>query len=227
MPSNEIARELIELSGVPIAAPSANTSGKPSPTRASHVIKDLSGKIDMIIEDDTVDIGVESTIIDLSEEVPTILRPGYITKEMFEEVIGGVRIDPAITEGVKSGVVPKAPGMKYKHYAPDADLKIVEGDEAKVVEYINDNVNRLISQGYKVAVMTTEEGKHNYNKGIIVSMGHKDDELSAARHLYAVLREFDNENVDYVFSESFETENVGRAVMNRLIKAAGHTIINV
>ena len=198
-----------------IAAPSANTSGKPSPTRASHVIKDVSGKIDMIIEDDTVDIGVESTIIDLSEEVPTILRPGYITKEMFEEVIGGVRIDPAITEGVKSGVVPKAPGMKYKHY------------EAKVVEYINDNVNRLISQGYKVAVMTTEEGKHNYNKGIIVSMGHKDDELSAARHLYAVLREFDNENVDYVFSESFETDNVGRAVMNRLIKAAGHTIINV
>ena len=126
-----------------------------------------------------------------------------------------------------SKVRPKAPGMKYKHYAPDADLKIVEGDEAKVVEYINDNVNRLISQGYKVAVMTTEEGKHNYNKGIIVSMGHKDDELSAARHLYAVLREFDNENVDYVFSESFETDNVGRAVMNRLIKAAGHTIINV
>ena len=227
MPSHKVAAELIRTSGVYIAAPSAHTSGKPSPTRASHVIKDLSGKIDMIIEDDTVDIGVESTIIDLSEEVPTILRPGYITKEMFEEVIGGVRIDPAITEGVKSGVVPKAPGMKYKHYAPDADLKIVEGDEAKVVEYINDNVNRLISQGYKVAVMTTEEGKHNYNKGIIVSMGHKDDELSAARHLYAVLREFDNENVDYVFSESFETDNVGRAVMNRLIKAAGHTIINV
>ena len=214
MPSHKVAAELIRTSGVYIAAPSANTSGKPSPTRASHVIKDLSGKIDMIIEDDTVDIGVESTIIDLSEEVPTILRPGYITKEMFEEVIGGVRIDPAITEGVKSGVVPKAPGMKYKHYAPDADLKIVEGDEAKVVEYINDNVNRLISQGYKVAVMTTEEGKHNYNKGIIVSMGHKDDELSAARHLYAVLREFDNQNVDYVFTESFETDNDGRAVMN-------------
>ena len=117
--------------------------------------------------------------------------------------------------------------MKYKHYAPNADVTIVEGPHEKVVEYINDNVNRLISQGYKVAVMTTEEGKHNYNKGIIVSMGHKDDELSAARHLYAVLREFDNENVDYVFSESFETDNVGRAVMNRLIKAAGHTIINV
>ena len=173
----------------------------------------------MIIADDTVDIGVESTIIDLSEDVPTILRPGFITKEMFEEVVGEVRIDPAITDGVKAGVVPKAPGMKYKHYAPD--------DIDKVVSYINDNTRKLMDEGYKVAIMTTDETKHLYTDGIIISMGHKSDELSAARHLYATLREFDNEHIDYVFSESFETENVGRAVMNRLIKAAGHTIIHV
>lgn len=227
MPSHKVAAELIRKSGVYIAAPSANTSGKPSPTLASHVIKDLSGKIDMIIADDTVDIGVESTIIDLSEEVPAILRPGYITKEMFEEVIGRVTIDPAITDGVKAGVVPRAPGMKYKHYAPDADLKIVEGDMAKVVDYINDNTKKLINEGFKVAIMTTDETRHFYTDGIVISMGHKSDELSVARHLYAILREFDNEHVDYVFSESFETENVGRAVMNRLIKAAGHTIIHV
>lgn len=227
MPSHKVAAQLIKRSGVYIAAPSANTSGKPSPTLASHVIKDLSGKIDMIIADDTVDIGVESTIIDLSEDIPTILRPGYITKEMFERVIGMVMIDPAITDGVKAGVVPKAPGMKYKHYAPDADLKIVEGDMDKVVDYINDNTKRLIAKGYKVAVMTTDETRHYYTDGIVISMGHKSDELSVARHLYAILREFDNEHVDYVFSESFETENVGRAVMNRLIKAAGHTIIHV
>lgn len=227
MPSHKVAAELIRSSGVYIAAPSANTSGKPSPTLASHVIKDLSGKIDMIIADDTVDIGVESTIIDLSEDVPTILRPGFITKEMFEEVVGEVRIDPAITDGVKAGVVPKAPGMKYKHYAPDADLKIIEGDIDKVVSYINDNTRKLMDEGYKVAIMTTDETKHLYTDGIIISMGHKSDELSAARHLYATLREFDNEHIDYVFSESFETENVGRAVMNRLIKAAGHTIIHV
>ena len=226
MPSHKVAAELIRSSGVYIAAPSANTSGKPSPTLASHVIKDLSGKIDMIIADDTVDIGVESTIIDLSEDVPTILRPGFITKEMFEEVVGEVRIDPAITDGVKAGVVPKAPGMKYKHYAPDADLKIIEGDIDKVVSYINDNTRKLMDEGYKVAIMTTDETKHLYTDGIIISMGHKSDELSAARHLYATLREFDNEHIDYVFSESFETENVGRAVMNRLIKAAGHTIIH-
>ena len=227
MPSYKVVAELIRKSGVYIAAPSANTSGKPSPTLASHVIKDLSGKIDMIIADDTVDIGVESTIIDLSEEVPAILRPGYITKEMFEEVIGRVTIDPAITDGVKAGVVPRAPGMKYKHYAPDADLKIVEGDMAKVVDYINDNTKKLINEGFKVAIMTTDETRHFYTDGIVISMGHKSDELSVARHLYAILREFDNEHVDYVFSESFETENVGRAVMNRLIKAAGHTIIHV
>ena len=186
----------------------------------------MDGRIPMILDGGPVGIGIESTIVDLTEDIPMILRPGYITPKMLEKVIGEVKMDPGIIAS-DSLQKPKAPGMKYKHYAPDADLKIVEGDEAKVVEYINDNVNRLISQGYKVAVMTTEEGKHNYNKGIIVSMGHKDDELSAARHLYAVLREFDNENVDYVFSESFETDNVGRAVMNRLIKAAGHTIINV
>ena len=226
MPNHPVALELIRRSGGYIAAPSANTSGKPSPTLAEHVAFDMDGRIPMILDGGPVGIGIESTIVDLTEDIPMILRPGYITPKMLEKVIGEVKMDPGIIAS-DSLQKPKAPGMKYKHYAPDADLKIVEGDEARVVEYINDNVNRLISQGYKVAVMTTEEGKHNYNKGIIVSMGHKDDELSAARHLYAVLREFDNENVDYVFSESFETDNVGRAVMNRLIKAAGHTIINI
>ena len=225
-PSDRIAQELIKAAGGYVAAPSANTSGRPSPTTAQHVEEDLGEAIEMIIDGGQVGIGLESTIVDFTEDVPVVLRPGYISLEMLQETLGDVRMDKGLIAS-DSKVRPKAPGMKYKHYAPDADLKIVEGDEAKVVEYINDNVNRLISQGYKVAVMTTEEGKHNYNKGIIVSMGHKDDELSAARHLYAVLREFDNENVDYVFSESFETDNVGRAVMNRLIKAAGHTIINV
>lgn len=140
MPSHPVAAELIRRSGVYIAAPSANTSGKPSPTRAEHVINDLSGRIDMIIQDDTVDIGVESTIIDLSEEVPTILRPGYITQAMFEEAIGKTIIDPAIMGSLKEGVVPKAPGMKYKHYAPNADVTIVEGPHEKVVEYINSQI---------------------------------------------------------------------------------------
>ena len=227
MPSHPVAAELIRSSGVYIAAPSANTSGKPSPTRAEHVINDLSGKIDMIIQDDTVDIGVESTIIDLSEEIPTILRPGYITKEMFEEVIGEVAIDPAIMGSLKEGIVPKAPGMKYKHYAPNADITIVEGACDKVVEYINRETALKESEGHKTAVMATDETRGRYTCKDIVSVGHRDDELSVARNLYALLRDFDKQGIEYVYSESFETRNVGQAVMNRLIKAAGHKIVKL
>ena len=227
MPSHPTAYELIRSSGVYIAAPSANTSGKPSPTRAEHVINDLSGRIDMIIQDDTVDIGVESTIIDLSEEVPTILRPGYITQAMFEEAIGKTIIDPAIMGSLKEGVVPKAPGMKYKHYAPNADVTIVEGPHEKVVEYINSQIAEKEAEGHRCAVMATDETKGKYICKDIVSAGHKDDELSVARNLYAILRDFDKQNIEFLYSESFETKNVGQAVMNRLIKAAGHKIIKL
>ena len=226
MPSDPIALELIRQGGGYVAAPSANTSGRPSPTTAQHVYEDLQGKIPMILDGGAVTIGLESTIVDLTEEVPTILRPGYISLEMVQAVLGEAKMDKGLISS-DSNIHPKAPGMKYKHYAPDADLKIIEGDIDKVVSYINDNTRKLIDEGYKVAIMTTDETKHLYTDGIIISMGHKSDELSAARHLYATLREFDNEHIDYVFSESFETENVGRAVMNRLIKAAGHTIIHV
>lgn len=227
MPSHPVAARLIKESGVYIAAPSANTSGKPSPTKAEHVINDLSGKIDMIIEDDTVDIGVESTIVDLSEDIPVILRPGYVTKKMLEDVVGEVRIDPAIEEGVKEGVVPKAPGMKYRHYAPNASLAIIRGDMQSVIDYINKAVTEKEAAGYKTAVMATDETKDLYRCDSVVSLGSEEDELSVARNLYAYLREFDKQGIDYIYSESFPVKNVGQAVMNRLIKAAGHTIINV
>lgn len=227
MPSHPVASRLIRQSGLFIAAPSANTSGKPSPTKAEHVISDLSGKIDMIIEDDTVDIGVESTIVDLSEEVPTILRPGFITQKMLEDVLGEVKIDPAIEGSVKKDVVPKAPGMKYKHYSPDADVVIVTGDEQSVVKKINDLAKEKEEQGYKVGVMTTEENYNKYLYGVVKVMGRSNDEAAIAKKLFAVLRDFDKIGVKYVYSESFPTQNVGKAVMNRLIKAAGHTIINV
>ena len=227
MPSHPVAAKLIKDSGVYIAAPSANTSGKPSPTKAEHVISDMNGRIDMIIEDDTVDIGVESTIVDLSEKIPTILRPGYITKSMLEEVLGEVRIDPAIMGSVKEGVVPKAPGMKYKHYAPDADLAIVEGATEAVIKKINELTRQKESDGYKVGIMTTMEDSSLYTGGIVKVVGSKNDEKTVAHNLYAALRDFDKLGVQYIYSESFSTNDVGQAVMNRLIKAAGHTIINV
>lgn len=227
MPNHPVAAKLIQTSGVYIAAPSANTSGKPSPTKAEHVINDLSGKIDMIIEDDTVDIGVESTIIDLSEEIPTILRPGFITQDMLAAVIGEVRIDPAIMGSVKQGVVPKAPGMKYKHYAPNAELVIVEGNMQAVIEFINKGTAAKEMEGIRVGIMATDETVNSYQSGIIRSVGTRQNEASVAHNLYALLREFDQIGVQYIFSEGFSTDNVGQAVMNRLIKAAGHTIINV
>jgi len=227
MPSHKVAAELIRSSGIYIAAPSANTSGKPSPTRAEHVINDLSGKIDMIIQDDTVDIGLESTIVDLSEEIPTILRPGYITKEMLEEVFPKVNIDPAIMGSVKAGVVPKAPGMKYKHYAPNADITIVDGKQEQVVSYINKQTAELEKEGKRVAVMATQETKGQYICKNVIAVGSKEDELSVARNLYAILRDFDKQDVDCVYSESFDTKNVGQAVMNRLIKAAGHKVVKL
>ena len=226
MPSHPVAKRLIQESGIYIAAPSANTSGKPSPTKAERVISDMKGLIDMIIEDDTVDIGVESTIVDLSEEVPTILRPGYITKQMLEEVLGEVRVDPAIIGSVKEGIVPKAPGMKYKHYAPDADLAIVTGSTQDVIEKINQLTLEKESQGYKVGIMTTLEDSSQYKGGIVKVVGSKKDEKEVAHNLYAALRDFDKLGVQYIYSESFSANDVGQAVMNTRIKAAGHTIIN-
>lgn len=225
MPSHPVAAALIRTSGVFIAAPSANTSGKPSPTTAAHVIHDLDGRIDMIVADDSVEIGIESTIVDLSVLVPTILRPGFITLEMLSDVVGAVRIDPAIMGSLKEGTVPKAPGMKYKHYAPDAQLVIVEGNPTAVTDTINRLAAQKINEGYRVGVMATEESMPFYHADVIVSMGRRQDPAQAAHNLYAALRSFDEQGIQFIFSEHFSPDNVGQAVMNRLMKAAGHTII--
>lgn len=227
MPSHPVATRLIKTSGVYIAAPSANISGKPSPTKAEHVIHDMNGRINMIIADDTVDIGVESTIVDLSEDVPTILRPGFITKKQLEDVLGEVKVDPAVMGNVADGIVPKAPGMKYKHYSPDANVVIVTGDSDKVVGKINELCELRRKEGKRVGVMTVSEDAGCYNADKVVDMGSRCDEALAAKNLFAALRSFDEDGIQYVYSESFPTDNVGQAVMNRLIKAAGHTIIKV
>lgn len=227
MPSHFVAANLIKKSKIFIAAPSANISGRPSPTRAKHVVEDMNGIIDMIIECDEVDIGVESTIIDLSVDKPMILRPGYITKAQLEQVLGEVFVDPAILESVSDGVVPKAPGMKYKHYAPKAKVNIVDGKDSDVIDAINHFTKDKQSEGLKVGIMTCSENRTKYKADVVFDMGSRYDEASNARNLFEALRYFDEKKVDYVYSESFFTKNVGAAVMNRLIKAAGHTILYV
>lgn len=226
MPSHPVAMKLIRAGGGYIAAPSANTSGRPSPTRAEHVKEDLDGRIDMILDGGEVNIGLESTIVDLSEGVPTILRPGYITKEMLEEVLGKVEVDQAIIRD-DSNIVPKAPGMKYRHYAPKADLVVVEGEQALVTARINELVQEKQEHGMRVGVICTEETKDLYNADEIRSAGSRQDEESIARHLFAVLREFDELDVDCIYSESFEGPGLGQAIMNRLLKAAAHQVIHI
>ena len=227
MPSDPIARALIDASTGYIAAPSANTSGRPSPTQASHVEEDLGGRIDMIVDGGPVGIGLESTIVDLSEQVPMILRPGYITQQMLSDALEQeVPVDPGLI-AADSDRKPKAPGMKYRHYAPHADLKVVEGATDAVVAEINRRCEQLIAGHQRVGIIATEETKDLYTKGTVISIGARDDEEAIARHLYGILRDFDTMGVDAIFSESFAAAGIGQAIMNRLLKAAGHQVLEV
>ncbi len=226
MPSHKVACALIEAGGGYIAAPSANTSGRPSPTKAEHVKEDMEGKIEMILDGGTVEIGLESTILDISVTPPMILRPGAVTKEMLEELLGEVTVDNALLDE-EGGDPPKAPGMKYRHYAPKAKLCVVEGDGEAVVKEINRIADENIQKGNRVGIIGTQESIGAYLNGVVKCIGTRQDETTIANHLYAVLREFDEEDVDCILSEAFSGDGIGNAVMNRLLKAAGHHIIQV
>lgn len=209
MPSHETARMLIRYGGGYVAAPSANTSGRPSPTKASHVIEDLNGKVEMILDGGEVGIGLESTIVDFTEEIPVILRPGYINQEMLEEVLGQVRMDKGLLI-TDTGIRPKAPGMKYRHYAPKAQLTIIEGNTEAVVQEINRRCQDGEAAGLRAGVIGTDETVSAYHAQVVKSIGTRQDEESIARHLFGILREFDEEKVDMIFSESFETPRMDR-----------------
>ncbi len=224
MPSHPVAHRLIKDSGVYIAAPSANLSGRPSPTRAEHVIEDMDGRIDMIIDGGAIEIGIESTIVDVTCEVPMILRPGYVTADMIKEVLGDVCFDETVLAHSMVKGKPKAPGMKYRHYAPKAELTIFEGENEKVVSKINELAVKYEYDGLKVGILSSNENEHKYAHGEVVVVGSRENEHEVAAHLFDVLRHFDHIDVDVILSEGFSEDSFGQAVMNRLIKAAGHHI---
>lgn len=226
MPSHPVARAFLQDSGCMIAAPSANTSGRPSPTTAQHVWGDLHGKIEILLDGGPVGIGIESTIVDLSEERPMILRPGFITQEMLSAVLGDVGMDPGLASE-NSKQPPKAPGMRYRHYAPKADLTLVEGTMEEVISKINALTREAQAMGKSVGVLATEENKDRYVADHVIVIGQRQDEAEIARHLFDVLRQFDDLQVDLIYSESFVAAGVGQAIMNRLLKAAGHKRIFV
>ena len=220
MPDHPVALDLINEAGVPIAAPSANLSGRPSPTTAQHVLQDLDGRIAGVLDGGPTGIGVESTVVDASGEVPIILRPGGITPEQIAEITGEVAFDPGLT---LEGVAPRSPGMKYRHYAPEGEMWLVEGDH---IEDTISTINRLIAaareQGRKVGVLTTEENQQAYPLADqVFPCGKREELITVAHNLYDVLRKMDDKKVDFILSETFPEQGVGQAIMNRLRKAAG------
>ena len=226
MPDHPAALALIKAAGGYVAAPSANRSGRPSPTTAEHVAEDLGKTIDMILDGGSSIIGLESTIVDMTEETPIILRPGYISMNTLSRVVGDVIYDAAILE-IGSNEPPRAPGMKYRHYAPKGELSIVKGEREKVIKYIKTQAENAIKSGERVGIIATEETYLNYSATVVQNIGSRDDEAQIARRLYAVLRDFDEDDITRIYSEDFDTPNMGQAIMNRLIKAAGHHIITL
>ena len=221
MPSNEIARQIIEKSKIPFSAPSANISGKPSPTNAEDVFADMNGKIPLIIDGGKSDAGVESTVVSVLEENPVILRPGVITKEMMELVLEKqVYIAKEVTDGVSEMGKVRSPGMKYKHYSPNAEVIILNGEIDKFVEYVNLNKKEN-------SFVMCFEGEEKLFDIPAISYGKKDDPLSQAHNLFNVLRSLDKNNAKIVYARCPSTSGVGLAVYNRLIRSAGFRIIEL
>lgn len=227
MPKSDIALKLIEFSGTAIAAPSANISGRPSPTEVERCVEDLDGRVDYIIGGESSNIGVESTIIDCTVEPPLVLRPGGVTLEMLREVHSGIDIDKGLMKKPTEDFKPKAPGMKYRHYAPKASLKIIRGKNEKTIEIIREMIENYIGNNNTVAILTTDENMCEFDKGIVLSLGSELNLNEIAKNLFEALRKCDDLKVDYILCQGFEETGVGLAIMNRLNKAAGYDIINV
>lgn len=226
MPAHETALALIEAAGGFVAAPSANLSGRPSPTAARYVIEDMNGRIDMILDGGESEFGLESTILDMTEKIPVILRPGYITASMLKEILGEVAGEGAMSLPEEQEP-PRAPGMRYRHYAPKGSLTIVEGKEERVVSYINEQIEQEKAKGRKTGVIGTDQTAGLYHADSIKNAGSRNEERTIARQLYRILREFDEEGVSSIYSEAFDATGVGQAIMNRLLKAAGYRIITL
>ncbi len=229
MPSDKVACALIRAAGGFIAAPSANTSGRPSPTKASHVMEDLSGRIEAVLDGGDVDIGLESTIVDLTGKTPAILRPGFITFDMIKNVLPDVTYDPAIINP-ESKEPPKAPGMKYRHYAPKGKLTVVKGEKTAVAKAMTELAKEKLKTGAKVGLMISAENTGLYDETVrpfVRIVGEQFNDGTIAHNLFAVLREFDEKEVDFIFSESFDSGKLSDAITNRLLKAAGYDVAEV
>lgn len=226
MPRHNVALALLRESGCPIAAPSANLAGKPSPTSAEHVLEDLNGRIDAVLDAGPTSIGVESTVLDLTSDPPQILRPGGAPYEDLKKVLGRVEIHPV---AVADKEVPiekvRSPGVKHKHYAPKAEVIVVEGEVQAIVKKTVELAEEHARRGLKVGILATDETAANYEGYVVKSLGSRGDLATIAKNLFRLLREFDVENVDVIIAEGVPPKGLGLAVMNRLRRAAGYRIV--
>jgi len=229
MPGHPVALALIRAAGMPVAAPSANISGRPSPTTAGHVRHDLDGRIDAILDGGPAGIGVESTVVDLTRPVPVILRPGGVTPEVLRGIIGAVEIDPAGAASVTNspGDRPRSPGLKYAHYAPRMPFVLVEGRPEAVASKIIELAGKHRSRGKRVGILSYQGGRDFSSTGEVVVAGDREKPETVAAELYSALRRFDELGVDLVLAEGLRDNGLGLAVMNRLRRAAGGRIVRV
>lgn len=223
MPSHPIAHAILKKANIPVAAPSANTSGKPSPTRLSHVLTDMDGKVDMIVDGGLANWGIESTVLDITADPPVILRPGGVTKEDLELFLGEIEVDQTTIEA-EAGTIPKSPGQKYKHYAPDAEAYLFAGNLDNVAKEVNKRIKEY-GDG-RTAVLCTDETKDLYEgAALVISMGSRNNLEEVAQNLFDSLRTCDQEHVDIIFVEGFELQGLGMGIMNRLLKACGGKVV--
>lgn len=228
MPRHNVALALIRESDCSIAAPSANLAGKPSPTTAKHVLVDLEGRIDAVLDAGPTPIGVESTVLDMTVAPPQILRPGGTPYEALNSFLGRVKLHPAaVAEKELDVEKPRSPGLKHKHYAPDAEITVVEGELSAVVGKVKRLVESYQQKGIKVGVLATDETVDGYKADVVKSLGSTKELEVIAQNLFRLLREFDLQGVEVIIAESVPTEGLGLAVMNRLRKASGYKIIKV
>lgn len=225
LPAHPVARALIMNADTPIAAPSANRSGRPSPTTAQHVLEDMDGRIPLILDGGACKVGVESTVVDMTGDVPRILRPGGITAEMIAQVAGSVEIDPAVLRPLKEGEKPRSPGMKYRHYAPKGDLTIVTGDEERVTQVISEMYDLALADGHRPLILALNTHLSAYGNRRIEALGDGEEEM--AQRIFSALRDADALGADILLSEAVEARGLGLAVMNRLGRAAAFHIVEV
>lgn len=226
MPNHPVALALIRAAGVPLAAPSANKSGRPSPTAAEHVLEDLAGRIPLVLDGGETGLGLESTVLDMTVDPPVLLRPGGVTLEQICAVIGPVEVAPAV-HGGEAGEAPRSPGMKYTHYAPKAQVLLVEGPVLHMQDKIRDLTREFQEEGKRVGIMCSAESRGVYQSEVVLEYGTREDLAGVASDLFSTLRAFDRHKVDVILAEGVPATGIGLAIMNRLRRAAGGQVVQV